>query len=110
MSPSDVTKTLDSIQAESFTTDAERHEAMEAARRLVARLETPFERTFSLVWAIPALLAGLRICQDLGIWQKWTQQCSTSSNIPQSLDKILAMAEVPVEANLLRKCEVGWGK
>lgn len=98
--------TLDSIQLDSFKNDAERFEAMEAAKRLVARLETPFERTFSLTLTNPVLIAGLQLCGDLGIWKNWTKQCKTSGNAPQHIDNILAMSEVPVEANLLRECSL----
>lgn len=38
------TKMLDSVPPESFQSDTDRYEAKEAARRLLARLETPFER------------------------------------------------------------------
>lgn len=103
MDSSVVTRTLDSIQFESFTSDAERYEATEAARRLVARLETPFERVFSLTLTNPVLFSGLQVFRNLGIWKNWTQQCETSGNTPQRLDSILAMAAQAVEPNLLRE-------
>lgn len=96
--------TIDSIQTDSFKNDAERFEVMEAAKRLVARLETPFERTFSLTLTNPVLIAGLQLCGDLGIWRNWTKQCKTSGNTAQHIDSVVAMSEVPVEANLLREC------
>lgn len=106
MNPHDLKDTLDSIRPDSFKNDAERFEAMEAAKRLVARLETPFERMFSLTATNPVLIAGLQLCCELGIWRKWTKQCKTSGDTPQHINNILAMSEVPVEANLLRECSL----
>lgn len=103
MATEEVVKSLDSIQLASFDTDTDRYEAMQAAKRLVARLETPFESAVSLTWADPVLLAGLKVCQDLGIWNKWTAKHKAQGNTPQTLDDILAMCDHAVEANLLRK-------
>lgn len=104
MHPSNVSRILDSIQPESFPSDTERHEAMEAARRLLARLQTPFEHMFSLTGTIPLHTAGLEVFHNLGIWRNWTKRCNETGNTPQRFDKILAMAEAPVEPNLLREC------
>lgn len=95
--------TLDSIQPDLFKDDTERFEAMEAAKRLVARLETPFERILSLTATIPQLIAGLQVCSDLGIWRNWATQCKASGNTPQHINSILEMSEVSIEAGLLRK-------
>lgn len=95
---------LDSISAQSFKTDADRYEAKEAAKRLLARLETPFERSWALSFENPVLIAGLQLCQDLGIWSKWIakQGCEGGT---QSLDDILKMCAVPVQPNLLRELD-----
>lgn len=103
MATQEITRSLDSIRPESFVTDADRFAAMQAARRLVARLETPFERAVSLTWTEPVLFAGIKVCQDLGIWNKWTEKHKAQGNRPQSLDDIVAMCDCDVEANLLRK-------
>lgn len=94
---------LDSISVKSFETDADRYEAKEAAKRLLARLETPFERSWALAFENPVLIAGLQLGQDLGIWSKWTTKEQGNEEGSQSLDDILKMCDVPVQANLLRK-------
>jgi hypothetical protein len=66
----DAITTLDQLQPEAFGTDAERYAAKEAARRLLARLETPFERSWALSFENPVLIAGLQVFSDLGIWSK----------------------------------------
>lgn len=96
---------LDSIQPDSFSTDAERYEAKEAARRLLSRLETPFERGWTLAFETPVLIAGLQMCQDLGIWEKWAEEHKKSGGAPQSLDTILGWCSTRAEPNLLRMRE-----
>lgn len=93
---------LDSISVESFKSDADRYEAKEAAKRLLARLETPFERSWTLSFENPVLIAGLQLCQDLGIWSKWVTTQGNEGGM-QTLDDILKMCTVPVQPNLLRK-------
>lgn len=93
---------LDSISVRSFKTDADRYEAKEAAKRLLARLETPFERSWALSFENPVLIAGLQLCQDLGIWSQWVTKQDQEGGM-QSLDDILKMCAVPLQPNLLRK-------
>jgi hypothetical protein len=66
----DMIKKLDSLQPHQFATDAERFEAKEAARRLLNRLETPFEQGWRLSFETPVLIAGIQTILDLGIWKK----------------------------------------
>lgn len=101
-SPQNTVEILDSISAQSFKTDADRYEAKEAAKRLLARLETPFERSWALSFENPVLIAGLQLCQDLGIWSKWVAKQGSEEGA-QSLDDILKMCAVPVQPNLLRE-------
>lgn len=96
---------LDSISVQSFKTDAERYEAKEAAKRLLARLETPFERSWALSFENPVLIAGLQLGQDLGVWAKWASKQGTDGG-SQSLDSIVKMCDFPVQSNLLRKLEM----
>lgn len=100
--PQNTVEILDSISVESFETDADRYEAKEAAKRLLARLETPFERSWALSFENPVLIAGLQLCQDLGIWSKWVTTQGNEGGV-QTLDEILKMCAVPVQPNLLRK-------
>ena len=102
----DAVSKLDSIQSDAFATDAERYEAKEAARRLLSRLETPFERGWTLAFETPVLIAGLQMCLDLGIWEKWTTAHKSSGGAPQTLDAILSWCNTKVEPNLLRTWEL----
>ncbi|ORY67787.1 S-adenosyl-L-methionine-dependent methyltransferase [Pseudomassariella vexata] len=99
----DTLSKLDSIQPETFDNDAERYAAKEAARRLLARLETPFERSWALSFENPVLISGVQICSDLGIWTKWTEVNKQNGGAAQTLDDILGMCNVTVNRNLLRR-------
>ncbi|KAK8062538.1 O-methyltransferase [Apiospora hydei] len=93
---------LDSIGIDSFKNDTERYAAKEAARRLLARIETPFERIWALAFENPVLIAGLQLCQDLGVWAKWTEAASKGEDGRiQTLDSLLGFCNTPVEPNLL---------
>lgn len=94
---------LDSIQPESFKSDAERYKAKEAAKRLLLRLETPFERAWALAFENPVLIAGLQFYQDLGIWTKWAVWHEENAGGPRSLEDIISTCNGPCELNLLRK-------
>ncbi|KAH6651878.1 O-methyltransferase [Truncatella angustata] len=94
---------LDGLQPESFTSDVERYAAKEAARKLLARLETPFERSWASSFETPVLVAGLQVCQDLGIWSKWSELDKENTGASQSLDNILSMVHKDVDPNLLRR-------
>lgn len=99
----DVAKTLDSIGTVSFASDADRYEALEAARRLVARLTTPFEHYITLSGSIPSLVAGIQVFQDLKIWSIWRGKFQEHGNVSQTLSDIVTMCDVPVEPSLIRK-------
>ncbi|KAI3393218.1 hypothetical protein diail_4545 [Diaporthe ilicicola] len=100
---SETTRLLDSIRPESCNSDAERYEAKEAARRLLARLETPFERGWALTAETSVLVPGLLVFQDLGIWSKWAELQKSQGPVPQSLSHIVKMCSAPAEPNLLRR-------
>lgn len=94
---------LDSITPEDFATDAERYEAKEAARRLLARLETPFERGWALAFETPVLVAGLQLGLDLGIRPAWASEHEKSGEAPQELGTISGWCTEELEENLLRE-------
>ncbi|KAJ0117894.1 Demethylsterigmatocystin 6-O-methyltransferase [Diaporthe amygdali] len=98
---SETTKQLDSIRPDAFQSDAERYEVKEATRRLLARLETPFERGWALTMETAVLVPGLLVFQDLGIWSKWAEIQKGQGPIPQSLSHIVEMCSAPAEPNLL---------
>jgi hypothetical protein len=95
--------TLESIEPSKFANDAERFQAKEALRKLLIRMETPFERIWALSFENPPLIAGLRICVDLGIWTKWAAIYKEKGEAELTLEQIIALCETKPEANLLRE-------
>lgn len=86
---------IDSIGVDSFKNDTEKYAAKEAARRLLARIQTPFERVWVLAFENPVLIAGLQLCQDLGIWAIWTAAASKGEEgKTQTLESLLGLEEV----------------
>jgi hypothetical protein len=107
----ETTKLLDSIHPESFQSETDRYEAKEAAKRLLARLETPFERGWALGSEASVLAPGLIVFRDLGIWSRWNKLSKSHGPVPQSLDQIINMCNAPAEPNLLREfCPAGRGR
>lgn len=100
---SETTKLLDNIRPESFQSDADRYEAKEAARRLLARLETPFERGWAITSEVSVLVPGLIVFHDLEIWSKWVELSKSRGPISLSIDQIVGMCSAPAEPNLLRR-------
>ena len=93
---------LESIDPSQFANDAERYQAKEALRKLLVRMETPFERIWALSFENPPLIAGLRICVDLGIWKKWAAIHKAKGEAELTLNQIIDFCEKKPEANLLR--------
>ncbi|KAL1607146.1 hypothetical protein SLS59_002850 [Nothophoma quercina] len=92
---------LDSIDQSFFESDADRYAAKEAVRRLLARLETPFERGWALAFETPVLVAGLQMGSDLGIWSKWAeaekQNDAASIKTEQILTALYVLEETDVD-------------
>jgi hypothetical protein len=95
--------TLESIDPSQFANDAERFQAKEALRKLLVRMETPFERIWALCFENPQLIASLRVCVDLGMWKKWKALYDDEGTAELTLDQIVALCDKKPETNLLRK-------
>ncbi|KAJ5730043.1 uncharacterized protein N7483_004551 [Penicillium malachiteum] len=90
---------LDGIQFDAFGGDeVERLKVRSAARRLLARVETPYERAWGFCFEHPIVFAALQTCINLGLWKKWTG----IGGGEKSIDELVAMTTPTVETNLLR--------
>ena len=79
--------------------DTARRQILDAARRLVTRLETPFEIVTALCFDHPVIYASLQTCLDMGLWEKW---CDSGGG-QKSLAELVELLSVDCEANLLRE-------
>jgi hypothetical protein len=94
---------LDAVQPEAFGgNEVERLKVRAAARRLLARVETPYERAWGFCFEQPVVFAALQICIDLGLWKSWT-----SVGGEKSIDELVKLTSPTVDTNLLRKSSSG---
>jgi hypothetical protein len=100
---SNLVSVLDAVEPSRFATDAERFAVKEAARRLLARIETPFEQGWAIAFENPGAFAAIQLVQDLGIWTKWAEADQQSPGAAKTLDELLGWAKTTCEPNLLRR-------
>lgn len=94
---------LDAVQPEGFGgNEVERLQVRAAARRLLARVETPYERAWGFCFEHPVVFAALQTCIDVGLWKAWT----TAGGGEQTIDELVKFTSPVVETNLLRKLAV----
>jgi len=90
---------LDGIQFDAFGgNEVERLKVRAAARRLLARVETPYERAWGFCFEHPAVFAALQTCIDLGLWKSWT----AIGGGEKSIDELVDLTKPTIETNLLR--------
>jgi fumagillin biosynthesis methyltransferase len=90
---------IDNIEADAFEGDeVGRLAVVSAAKKLLARIQTPTEQVMAYAFEHPVIFAALQILRDLGIWQAW----SVSSG-DKTVDELAEMAEARVDTNLLRE-------
>ncbi|CAG8940048.1 unnamed protein product [Penicillium salamii] len=90
---------LDAVQPDAFGgNEVERLKIRAAARRLLARVETPYERAWGFCFEQPVVFAALQICIDVGLWRSWT-----SVGGEKSIDDLVKLTSPTVDANLLRR-------
>ena len=91
---------LDAVHPEVFGgNEVERLQVRAAARRLLARVETPYERAWGFCFEHPVVFAALQTCIDLGLWKSWT----SAGGGEKSIDELVKMSNPTIETNLLRK-------
>ena len=85
---------LDGIHPDAFGGDeVERLKVRAAARRLLARVETPYERAWGFCFEHPIVFAALQTCIDVGLWKTWTG----IGGGEKSIDELVAMTKPTVE-------------
>lgn len=96
----DIIANLDKISLDSLGDDNDaRSRVLEAARRMVARLETPFEQAWRWSWIGNNVFAVLQILMDLGVWEEWRKAGGKEA----SLEELLDLCKVPCDLMLLRE-------
>ncbi|KAJ7368108.1 S-adenosyl-L-methionine-dependent methyltransferase [Mycena albidolilacea] len=88
---------LDSIPAE--LDGKERTQVTEALRRTLARLQTPFERSWEMMLLHPLVYAACQTGIDLDLWKGWY----ASGGGQKSLAEVVKMCSKDCDPNLLRR-------
>lgn len=70
-----------------------------AARKLLARAETPFGRAWHLAATDPAVHAARRTLEDLGLWEGWAAAGAADT----SLEELAGFCKVNCDHMLLRE-------
>ncbi|KAI1358946.1 putative O-methyltransferase [Xylaria arbuscula] len=94
---------LDNIQASDCADDNDGHgdrvAIAEATRRLLSRLETPFERAWRLSWINGNTHMAVQVIMDVGIWEAWY----LSKRREITLSELHALARVPCDLMVIRR-------
>lgn len=94
-----INASLDAVRLEAFGgNEVERLKVRAAARRLLARVETPYERAWGFCFEQPVVFAALQTCIDVGLWRSWTRLGGE-----KSIDELVKLTSPTVDTNLLRK-------
>ncbi|GAP91262.1 putative winged helix-turn-helix transcription repressor DNA-binding [Rosellinia necatrix] len=98
--PQGLIDTLDGIGVGDFeANDLERLQLIEAAKRLLSRIETREERMYDITFTEPIVFAALQILLDLGIWKQWTM----ARGVSKSVDELSELCTARCDPNLLRR-------
>lgn len=96
----EVIAALDAVHPESFDgNEVERLQVRAAARRLLARLESPYERAWGFCFEHPVVFAALQTFIDVGLWKSWTGVGGGE----KSINELVQLTTPNVDANLLRE-------
>ncbi|KAI0020536.1 putative O-methyltransferase [Xylariomycetidae sp. FL0641] len=91
---------LDGIKVDALRNDRDsRFAVINAARRVLASLETPFERCWRLAWIDANVSAAIQVLIDIGLWEGWLQ----SDKDEATLEELLDMCHKPCDLMLLRR-------
>ncbi|KAL3440633.1 S-adenosyl-L-methionine-dependent methyltransferase [Aspergillus insuetus] len=91
---------LDAVHPEAFGDgEVERLQVRAAARRLLARLESPYERAWGFCFEHPVVFAALQTCIDLGLWKAWT----ALGGGEKTIDELVQLTTPTIDTNLLRR-------
>lgn len=96
----EIVDALEGVKHETFGgNEVERLRVRAAARRLLARLETPHERASAFCFEQPVVFAAIQACIDVGLWKSWTGVGGGE----KSIDELVKLTTPTVDSNLLRK-------
>lgn len=79
---------LRDVSLEDFENNRDRLNAIKECQRLLTKLQTPFERVWEAVVDYPALIASIKLCLDIDLFDKWLE----AGNDEQSCEGLVKIA------------------
>lgn len=78
----DVTLVLDAVTLERLAADeGQRLQLIASAKKMLSRLETPFEQVWILSQVSVTVAAVCRVLRDAGLWAGWLEAGSKNSEL-----------------------------
>ncbi|CAH0025824.1 unnamed protein product [Clonostachys rhizophaga] len=90
---------LEGVNHASFANEVERLRVRAAARKLLAKVESPYERAWGFCFEHPVVFAALQTSIDLGLWAAW----NASGGGDKTIDDLVKLAKHDIQPNLLRR-------
>ncbi|KAI0026143.1 S-adenosyl-L-methionine-dependent methyltransferase [Xylariomycetidae sp. FL0641] len=91
---------LDSITPSDFEGNhTDRLRCVEAARKLINRLQSSDEKMYDIGFSQPVVFAAIQTCHDLGIWENWR----AAGVGAQTVDEICKLAKTGCDPKLLSR-------
>lgn len=94
----DLIAALDAVSDVSYGSELERLQVRTAARRALAKIETPYERAWGYCFEHPVVNAALQTFIDLGLWTAWAKQGGGEKTVHE----LVKLTSPTIETNLLR--------
>lgn len=89
---------LEGVNHASFANEVERLRVRAAARKLLAKVESPYERAWGFCFEHPVVFAALQTSIDLGLWAAW----NAAGGGDKTIDDLVKLAKHDIQPNLLR--------
>ncbi|KAK7224886.1 hypothetical protein V2G26_012889 [Clonostachys chloroleuca] len=90
---------LEDVNHASFANEVERLRVRAAARKLLAKVESPYERAWGFCFEHPVVFAALQTSIDLGLWAAW----NAAGGGDKTIDDLVKLAKHDIQPNLLRR-------
>lgn len=90
---------LEGVNHASFANEVERLRVRAAARKLLAKVESPYERAWGFCFEHPVVFAALQTSIDLGLWAAW----NAAGGGDKTIDDLVKLAKHDIQPNLLRR-------
>ncbi|VUC31478.1 unnamed protein product [Clonostachys rosea] len=90
---------LEGVNHASFSNEVERLRVRAAARKLLAQVESPYERAWGFCFEHPVVFAALQTSIDLGLWAAW----NAAGGGDKTIDDLVKLAKHDIQPNLLRR-------